>query len=64
MPRRVLADKAEFLLLTLWDDGWDSIAAFTGEGPDQARYYPEDEDFLISRPETVDHFEMVIHRTK
>ncbi len=39
---RVSREKAEFLLLALWDD-WDSIGAFAGEPVDPARYYSEDD---------------------
>ncbi len=43
--RRVTSDKAEFLLLTLWDE-FDSIASFAGDEVERARYYPEDDEVL------------------
>jgi heme-degrading monooxygenase HmoA len=36
----------------------DDIAAFAGHDIDVARYYPEDDRFLLTRPETVDHFDV------
>ena len=55
--RRDQADYAEFLLIT----HWDSIAAikqFAGEDYAKAKYYPEDQDFLLDFPEEVEHFEV------
>ena len=41
---------------------WTDIAAvkaFAGEDYQRAQYYPEDDDFLLERPETVEHHEVV-----
>jgi heme-degrading monooxygenase HmoA len=56
--RRVTEDRAEFLLVSLWDS-WDAIRAFAGDHPDRAVFYPEDDQFLVARDEQVDHFEVV-----
>ena len=56
--RRMIDDRAEFLLVTLWDSE-DAIRRFAGERPEEAVFYPEDERFLIERDEHVDHFEVV-----
>ncbi len=53
--RRVVAGRAEFLLLTLWDSE-EAIRRFAGDDPDRAVFYPEDERFLVERGETVEHF--------
>lgn len=45
----------EFLFISLWDDE-RSIAAFAGADPLRARFYPEDEQFLVERDETVTHY--------
>lgn len=54
--RRTDGDVTEFLLLTRWES-WDAIRAFTGPDPDKARYYPEDERFLLDLPDLVEHWE-------
>ncbi len=36
----------------------DDIVAFAGDDVDVARYYPEDDRFLLTRPATVDHFDV------
>jgi hypothetical protein len=41
-----------------WWTGLDAIAAFAGEEIAVARYYPEDDRFLVDRPRHVDHFEV------
>lgn len=56
--RQVAADKAEFLLLSLWESE-DAIRAFAGESMDRAVFYPEDDRYLIERDEHVQHFECV-----
>jgi hypothetical protein len=43
---------------------WDSIDAiqeFAGEEYERARYYPEDDEFLLEREEHVGHAEVVMH---
>ncbi len=55
--RRLDGGEAEFLLISLWDS-IDSIRAFTGPSPEKARYYPEDDAFLLGKSENVDHFEI------
>jgi heme-degrading monooxygenase HmoA len=59
--RRIVGDRAEFLLLSLWDSK-DAVRAFAGDDIDKAVFYPEDERFLISRDEHVSHYE-VVHDT-
>ena len=56
--RRVGPTEASFLLLTLWESE-AAIRAFAGEDPTRARFYPEDDRFLIRRGEAVQHFEWV-----
>ncbi len=46
--RRNAGDIAHFLLVTLWDS-MDSIKKFAGDNPDLAKYYPEDDNFLLSK---------------
>jgi heme-degrading monooxygenase HmoA len=56
--RRVVGDRAEFLLFTLWDSE-QAVRAFAGEDIERAVFYPEDDRFLIERGERVNHYEVV-----
>lgn len=56
--RRVSGERAEFLLISLWDSE-QAIRRFAGEHAERAVFYPEDERFLIEREEHADHFEVV-----
>ena len=56
--RRVLDDRAEFVLLSLWDSE-EAIRRFAGDDIERAVFYPEDERVLIERGERVRHYEMV-----
>jgi hypothetical protein len=38
-----------------WWENMDAIRAFAGDRPELARYYPEDDRFLLDRPEFVEH---------
>ena len=55
--RRAEPSVAHFLLLTLWDSS-EAIRAFAGDDMDRARYYPEDEEFLLELEPTVTHYEV------
>jgi heme-degrading monooxygenase HmoA len=55
---REFGDRTEFLIVTEWDS-WEAIRTFAGDDPEIARYYPEDDDFLLSRNEHVEHYETV-----
>jgi len=46
--RRNEEAKAHFLLVTIWDS-MDSIKRFAGANPELAKYYPEDDNFLLSK---------------
>ena len=42
---------------------WESIRAvkrFAGPDPERARYYPEDEEFLLGFEPTVEHYEVAV----
>jgi hypothetical protein len=57
MHRRVEDDRAEFVVMSLWDSR-EAIRGFAGEDIDVARFYPEDDDFLVQREWTCAHFEV------
>jgi hypothetical protein len=48
---------SEIRTVSFWRSRHD-IVAFAGDDVDVARYYPEDDRFLLTRPETVDHFDV------
>lgn len=49
-----------FITLTFWKD-MDSIKAFAGDNVENAKYYPEDKDFLLEFEPNVLHYEVVGH---
>jgi heme-degrading monooxygenase HmoA len=56
--QRDLGDRVETVTLTFWES-LDAIRAFAGDDPTVARYYPEDDAFLLDRPERVEHYDVV-----
>ena len=56
--RRIAGDRAEFLLVTLWESE-EAIRRFAGDDIEQAVFYPEDDRFLVARDERVRHYEVV-----
>jgi heme-degrading monooxygenase HmoA len=50
--------KTHFLTLSFWDSV-DSIKLFAGDEYEKARYYPEDEKYLLTFEPTVTHFEVL-----
>ena len=55
---REVGDAVEFVTLTFWES-LEAIRAFAGREVDRAKYYPEDEDFLLEFPERVLHYGVV-----
>jgi heme-degrading monooxygenase HmoA len=55
--RRKEKDVVHFLLVSLWTD-YDAIVAFAGEDYHEARYYPEDREFLLELEPDVIHYEV------
>lgn len=37
----------------------DAVRSFAGDAPELARYYPEDDRYLLEKPEFVDHYTVV-----
>jgi heme-degrading monooxygenase HmoA len=56
--RRIVKDRAEFLLVSLWDSK-EAIRQFAGDDIEKAVFYPEDERFLVEREDHVSHYEVV-----
>jgi heme-degrading monooxygenase HmoA len=56
--RRIVNDRAEFLLISLWESE-EAIRRFAGDNIEQAVFYDEDERFLVERDKHVFHYEVV-----
>jgi heme-degrading monooxygenase HmoA len=56
--RRIVGDRAEFLLISLWEST-EAIKGFAGNDIEKAVFYPEDERFLVEKDEHVTHYEVV-----
>ncbi len=50
------SERSEIVTLSWWSNR-AAIAAFAGPEIERARYYPEDDRYLLSRPENVQHYE-------
>ncbi len=55
--RRLDGDHAHFLTLSYWIS-FDAIHAFAGADVTVAKYYPEDEGYLLEREPTVVHYQV------
>ena len=53
-----LDDKSHFFTLSVWES-FDAIKRFAGDDYNNARYYPEDKDFLDAFEPYVQHYELV-----
>ena len=53
------AERAEIVTLSWWTDA-QAIEAFAGADIGRARYFPEDDRFLLTRPEHVHHYEATV----
>jgi hypothetical protein len=60
--RRVDGDEAEFWVISLWRD-MGSISAFAGADPTRARYFPEDERYLLEMTPDVIHYEIAVDQS-
>lgn len=54
--RRIEGGVCHFLTATEWDS-YESIIKFAGSDFEKARYYPEDEKYLLEFEENVFHYE-------
>ena len=57
--RRVEGEEAHFLIFTLWRSK-EAIMEFAGAEVEKARYYPEDEKYLLEMEPTVTHYEVLL----
>jgi heme-degrading monooxygenase HmoA len=47
-------DITHFILTSFWES-WDAITRFAGEDYERARYYPDDDEFLLEQEPFVTH---------
>ena len=57
--RRVEQGTVHFLLTSFWES-YDAIAKFAGPQIELARYYPDDEKYLVELEPEVTHYEVVV----
>jgi heme-degrading monooxygenase HmoA len=57
--RSVDAETTEITTLSWWAS-LAAIEAFAGTPPDVARYYPEDDQYLLTRPAHVEHHQVIL----
>jgi heme-degrading monooxygenase HmoA len=57
---RSLGDGRSEVTTLSWWDSMEAVTAFAGADAAKARYYPEDDRFLLTKPETVEHFRVVL----
>jgi len=48
---------AHFLLVTIWDS-LEAVKNFAGDNPEIAKYYPEDDDFLLEKEKHVSLYQV------
>jgi hypothetical protein len=58
-----MGENVEFLAMTFWSS-IEAIRKFAGEDYEKARYYPEDEKFLLNFAEKAEHFEILYDGAK
>ena|SRR5215213_11381572 len=57
--RRTEGNETHFVLITFWES-MEAVQAFAGETPERARYYPEDERYLLELEPLVTHHEVLL----
>ncbi len=57
--RRIEGERAHFLTLSFWGS-IEEIQRFAGPDSERARYYPEDEEFLLGFEPRVEHYDVVV----
>ena len=58
---RIEGDRAHFTILTEWES-LDAVRAFAGDDAEVARFYPEDDRFLVARELRAEHHELAASR--
>ncbi len=61
--RQLKDGEGHFVLITFWQDV-ESIQKFAGEDYERAKYYPEDQDYLLEFEEKVEHYEVFAEQSQ
>jgi len=56
---RPLGDGSSEVMTLSWWESMSAIQGFAGENPEVARYYPEDDRYLLDRPVFVEHYQVI-----
>jgi heme-degrading monooxygenase HmoA len=56
---RIEGERAHFLTVSFWGS-IEEVKRFAGSDPETARYYPEDEEFLLEFEPTVAHYDVLV----
>lgn len=59
--RRLQGDVAHFLLVTHWES-IEAVKKFAGENPEKAKYYPEDDEYLLEKEGTSTLYEVFFEK--
>jgi len=57
--RRTEGEVTHFVFTSLWES-YEAIRAFAGADPERARYYQEDDDFLLEKEPNVTHHDVLV----
>ena len=57
--RRIADQQAHYMVLSLWESE-AAIREFSGDDIQKARYYPEDERFLLWLEPSVAHYDIIV----
>lgn len=60
VSRKIEGEVAHFLFVSFWESE-AAIKRFAGEDVERARYYPEDEHYLLELEPTVAHYEVLVY---
>lgn len=56
--RKAEGTSTRFMIVSLWDS-MEAIKGFAGDDPDAARFFPEDDDYLIEKETCAEHYEVI-----
>jgi heme-degrading monooxygenase HmoA len=56
---RPLGDGTSEVITLSWWESMNAVQRFAGDKPEVARYYPDDDRFLLERPILVEHYHVI-----
>ena len=56
--RKSEQDGTRFMILSLWES-MDAIKRFAGNDPGKARFFPEDDEYLVEKELCVEHYDVL-----